>query len=77
MDRLARAADQVRTRRAGIPVIFNRIAAEIGLPGRLAHSLYDEQAQVFRDTNRRVGKRDPEVAIYGHGGVSFSIVASH
>lgn len=77
MDRLARAADPVRNRRVGIPVILNRIAVEMGLPGRFAHSLYDDQAQVFRDTSRRVGKRDPEVAIFGHGRVSFPIIASH
>ena len=40
--------------------------------GRFAHSLFDDQDQVFRG----VGKRDPEVAIFGHGGVSFPIVAS-
>lgn len=75
MDRLARAATPVRSRRVGTPAIFYRIAVEVGLRGRLAHSLYD--GQVFRDTSRPVGKRDPEVAIFGHGRVSFPIVASH
>jgi hypothetical protein len=57
--------------------MFNRIAVEMGLSGRFAHSLYDDQAQVFRGASRRVGESDPEVAIFGHGGVSFPIVAFH
>ena len=77
MDRLARAVAPVRNRRVGTPVMFNRIAVEMGLPGRFAHSLYDDQDQVFRGTSRRAGKSDPEVAIFGHGRVSFPIVASH
>jgi len=61
----------------GIRVILNRIAVEMGLPGRFAHSLYDDQDQVFRGASRRVSKRDPEVAIFGHGRVGIPIVASH
>ena len=77
MDRLARAATPVRSRHVGTPVIFYRIAVEVGLRGRFAHSLYDGQDQVFRDTSRRVGKRDPEVAIFWSRQGELPIVASH
>ncbi len=44
--------------------------------GRFASVLYDDQARLFRDAERLVGRRDPDVAIFHHGGVSFPVVAS-
>lgn len=73
MVRLARAADPARDRHMGTRVTLNRIAVEMGIAGRFAHSLYDDQDQVFHGA----GKRDSEAASFGHGGVSFPIVASH
>jgi len=77
MDWLARAADTAWKMRMGTPVILNQISVAMGLQVRFAHSLYYDQDQIFRDTSRQVEKRNPGVAICGHGGVSSPIVASH
>jgi nickel-dependent lactate racemase len=44
--------------------------------GRLAPVLYDDQESLFRKASRLAGVRNPQVAIFGHGGVSFPVIAS-
>jgi hypothetical protein len=38
--------------------------------------LYDGQERLFGDAARLVGRKDPEVAVFHQGGVSFPIMAS-
>lgn len=43
--------------------------------GRFAPVLYDDQQRLFRDASRLAGVRSPQVAIFGHGGVSFPVIS--
>ncbi len=44
--------------------------------GRFPPVLYDDQERLFDDAARLVGRPDPGVAVFLHGGVSFPIVGS-
>jgi len=42
--------------------------------GRFPPVLYDDQTRLFEDAKRLLRGKDPEVAVFAHGGVSFPVV---